>query len=120
MTIAEEAKWRIDKQSEKGLNKYGHLLDSANLNEVELVEHFIQEATDMLQYGVALKRLLVIRRKLEETEQSGFSDKKSPWETLGEIEAKLEIGDASEDLDHYMNQMEQRDTVYRQFNDARD
>lgn len=62
MTIAEECKFRIDKQSEKGLTKYGHLLDSAGLNYVELVEHAIQETTDNLQYLVALKRSLMAAR----------------------------------------------------------
>lgn len=56
MTISEEAKYRIDKQCEKGLEKYGHLLDNAGCGEEELINHAIEEVADLFQYLIALKR----------------------------------------------------------------
>lgn len=56
MTIAEEAKYRIDKQCEKGLSKYGHLLDNAGCDERELIDHALEEVADLFQYLIALRR----------------------------------------------------------------
>ena len=46
---------------------------------------------------------------LDSAEKSGFV---SAWDTLHIIESKLEQGDASEDIMHYI---EHRDIVYRQY-----
>ena len=50
MTIAERAKALIDKQSAKGLAKYGHRLDDNPAKFIARIRHAQEEAVDMLQY----------------------------------------------------------------------
>ena len=56
--IAARAIATIRAQEEKGRSRYGTDLDDADLTGVEIVEHAVQEAADMLMYLTALKKYL--------------------------------------------------------------
>lgn len=58
MTGLDEAKAALDRQTEKGLRKYGAILDDQDLTPLDLVQHAIEEAADSLLYLVAMKRRL--------------------------------------------------------------
>jgi len=45
----------LDQQDAKGIRKYGGTLDVTQPETGELIQHAIEECTDMLQYLVALK-----------------------------------------------------------------
>ena len=59
-TIDEFCAQLINKQTKKGVNKYGVLLDDANLSECELITHAQEEIVDLLKYLEALKRKLEV------------------------------------------------------------
>ena len=54
--IAARAIATIRAQEEKGRSKYGTDLDNADLSVLEVVEHAVQEAADLLMYLSALRK----------------------------------------------------------------
>ena len=54
-TIGDRAKAQIDKQTKKGLEKYGMLLDDNPAPVQECIEHLEEELADGLQYAIWIK-----------------------------------------------------------------
>lgn len=54
---------RVMGQQEKGLNKYGELVNSDNLDLLDWIEHKQQETTDELIYLECIKQKLLDERK---------------------------------------------------------
>lgn len=48
----------IDQQEQKGLNKYGQIVDDAKLTDAEWLRHAQEEIVDLLVYLEKLKRSL--------------------------------------------------------------
>lgn len=56
MTVLSEAKTQLERQEDKGIKKYGGVLEDTNPTAEALIEHAIEEAADQLMYLVALRR----------------------------------------------------------------
>ena len=54
-TIGERAKSQIDKQTKKGLEKYGMLLDDNPAPVEDCINHMTEELADGLQYAIWIK-----------------------------------------------------------------
>ena len=54
-TIGERAKAQIDKQTKKGLEKYGMLLDDNPAPVEDCINHMTEELADGLQYAIWIK-----------------------------------------------------------------
>lgn len=55
--ILDEVIKDLHRQEMKGLGKYGTTLDTANLTELDLLNHALQEALDLSMYLKALIKL---------------------------------------------------------------
>lgn len=56
MSIAEQAKAVIDRQTAKGLGKYGKTLDTNTAAFIDRIRHAQEEAADLLQYLIWMER----------------------------------------------------------------